>query len=516
MSADENVIARPLVARWVDRLTPDRTVTILLFLAIFFAACFTPAQNDTWWHLRAGEESWRLGAVQLRDTFSHTAYGTYWPNQEWLGEVVLYALYSAGGLPLMTAFAAVLITASWALVWAVTPGPVMRRAPLCAVALMSCAREWSLRPKLFTLFFVAVTIFLIASEGADGSAGHFARRRYYLLPPLFALWANLHGGVMLGVVIVFASAAAASAAARRVWHPLAGVAIASALATSATPLGFSLWPEIVSSLGRIRQLGIQEWAPASLFDPLLAPFWVVGAALVVLAVAARVWRAEEPAALLAWPALALIPLAIRAGRNAPPALMLAVPAIAMLVEGRIPFQARPTRVRPLLNALFVAGAAAVVFATVFGAWRRKDARLGWEPLSAAAARAVSSCPERLYNRYDEGGFLIWFAPQQKVFIDGRQDPYPPSLLFEQKQVERTGNYTALFQAHSIRCAFVPTGTIVAARLQHDGWVTRYADRQWRVLVEPSGTFESIERDRRDALDQADLAADRLANSPDDK
>jgi hypothetical protein len=321
---------------------------------------------------------------------------------------------------------------------------------------------------------------------------------------------------MLGVVIVFASAAAALAAARRVWHPLAGVAIASALATSATPLGFSLWPEIVSSLGRIRQLGIQEWAPASLFDPLLAPFWVVGAALVVLAVAARVWRAEEPAALLAWPALALIPLAIRAGRNAPPALMLAVPAIAMLVEGRIPFQARPTRVRPLLNALFVAGAAAVVFATVFGAWRRKDARLGWEPLSAAAARAVSSCPERLYNRYDEGGFLIWFAPQQKVFIDGRQDPYPPSLLFEQKQVERTGNYTALFQAHSIRCAFVPTGTIVAARLQHDGWVTRYADRQWRVLVEPSGTFESIERDRRDALDQADLAADRLANSPDDK
>jgi hypothetical protein len=477
MSADETVIAKPLAAGWADRLTPDRTVTILLFLAIFFAACFTPAQNDTWWHLRAGEETWRLGAVQLRDTFSHTAYGTYWPNQEWLGEVVFYALYSAGGLPLMTAFAAVLITASWVLVWAVTPGPVMRRAPLCAVALMSCAREWSLRPKLFTLFLVAVTIFLIA------------RRRHFWLPPLFALWANLHGGVLLGVVILFAAAAAASVAERRVRHPLVGVAFASTLATCATPLGLSLWPEIVSSLGRIRQLGIQEWAPASLFDPLLAPFWVLSAALVVLGIVARVWRAEEPAALVAWPALALIPLAIRAGRNAPPALMLAVPAIAMLAAGRIPFHARTTRVRPRLNALFVAGAVAVVFAVVFGAWRRKDARLGWEPLSAAAARAVSSCPERLYNRYDEGGFLIWFAPKQRVFIDGRQDPYPPSLLFEQKRVERSGDYAALFHAHSIRCAFVPTGTVVAARLQHDGWVTRYADAQWRVLVAPPAARE---------------------------
>jgi hypothetical protein len=180
----------------------------------------------------------------------------------------------------------------------------------------------------------------------------------------------------------------------------------------------------------------------------------------------------------------LIPLAIRAGRNAPPALMLAVPAIAMLAEGRLPRPTRSTRARPLLNALCVAGATVVACAVVVGAWSRRDARLGWDPLSTAAARAVSSCPERLYNRYDEGGFLIWFAPGQKVFLDGRQDPYPPSLLIEQKQVERTGNYAALFREHSIRCAFVPTGTIVAARLQHDGWVTSYADSQWRVLVAP--------------------------------
>src|SRR3954470_1969403 len=104
-------------------LTFDRTATGLLFIAIAFAACFTPAQNDTWWHLRAGQETWLAGAVQLRDNFSYTAAGAYCPNQDWLGEVVLYALYRAGGLPLMTAFAAALLSAAWALVWRITPGP---------------------------------------------------------------------------------------------------------------------------------------------------------------------------------------------------------------------------------------------------------------------------------------------------------------------------------------------------------------------------------------------------------
>jgi hypothetical protein len=453
--------------------TVEAFATALLFLAIAAIACLTPAQNDTWWHLRAGEQTWQMGAVQLRDTFSHTAYGAYWPNQEWLGEVVMYALYRAGGLPLMTASAASLIVISWAFIWRATPGAATRRATLCAVAFMCCTREWSLRPKLFTLFFVAVTIFLIA------------RRRQVWLPPLFALWANLHGGVLLGVVIVFAAAAAASIEKRRLWNPLTRAALVSTAMTAATPLGWSLWPEVVSSLGRIRQLGIQEWVPPGILDPAFAPFWLLSAALIALGISTRAWRAESPSARIVWPALALIPLAVRAGRNAPPALMLAVPAIGMLIDER--FGVRPRRSAPprsTLNAVLLAGAGAAAIVFVVNAWRREDARLGWQPISAAAAAAVSSCPGHLYNRYDEGGFLIWFARNQKVFIDGRQDPYPPSLLLEQKQVEQTGDYAALFRAHSIRCAFVPTGTVVAARLQRDGWITRYADARWRVLAEP--------------------------------
>jgi hypothetical protein len=94
-----------------------------------------------------------------------------------------------------------------------------------------------------------------------------------------------------------------------------------------------------------------------------------------------------------------------------------------------------------------------------------------------------------------------------VFIDGRQDPFPPSLLIEQKQVERSGHYEALFHAHAIRCAFVPNGTTVATRLQHDGWITRYADAQWTVLAAPD--LSRRDKDTRNPAEAGShIAADR--------
>lgn len=455
-----------------DPLTLDQLFTILLFIVIAFAACFTPAQNDTWWHLRAGAETWRAGRVQLVDTFSHTAYGAYWPNQEWLGEVVLYGLYKIGGLPVMTAFAAALATASWVLIWRVTPGRDASRIALCATALMICTREWSLRPKIFTLFFVALTVFLVA------------RRRHIWLPLLFLLWANLHGGVMLGVVIVGASAIAAAATEKRLVGPLVWTAAACLIATIATPLGLSLWGEIARSLVRIRQYGIQEWAPTPLFDPLFLPFWIVSSALVALTIALRPWRVLGSTVLLA-PALALLPLAVRANRNVAPALMVAVPALAALLDRRFPRRRQaPRRLHPAFSGAAICAVLIIALSGVAYAWTGGLARLGWHPIPAAAADAVSSCPERLYNRYDEGGFLIWFAPRQKVFLDGRQDPYPPELVLEQKRVEASGDYVDLFDRYSIRCAFLPREARVTASLERAGWLKRYGDQTWIVLVRP--------------------------------
>ena len=61
-----------------------------------------------------------------------------------------------------------------------------------------------------------------------------------------------------------------------------------------------------------------------------------------------------------------------------------------------------------------------------GLGRRRHPRLGWRPLRRGALAARAPAPARSYNRYDDGGFLIWFAPDAGVH---RQPPGPlPAAL----------------------------------------------------------------------------------------
>src|SRR5262249_41659468 len=62
----------------VKACTYDRLLGTLLLLTILVASALAPMQNDTWWHLRAGQDIWSAHRVALSDSYSHTAYGSFW------------------------------------------------------------------------------------------------------------------------------------------------------------------------------------------------------------------------------------------------------------------------------------------------------------------------------------------------------------------------------------------------------------------------------------------------------
>lgn len=451
--------------------TFDRLLTTLVFLAIAVACALTPMQTDTWWQLRAGRDMWDSRSVMLTDVYSHTAYGTFWPNHEWLAEAVFYGLWRIGGLPMLTLFAAALILGGWLISWNLAKGPVRERFLWVGLALMPSSLWWEPRPHAFSLLFIPATVALLA------------RRRLWWLPLVFLVWANCHGGVLLGFVLLGAGLTVQTLLAPGTWRQAVLVLLACIVAVTATPLGLSFWSEIPKSLARIQLYPLDEWIPPRLLDIRVLPFWIIVGAFSYGLVRNRhrLRRLAPDEATVYACALALLPMALSAIRSVGPFLMLAAPALTSLI--RIRRESDRVQVeRPLLNAAVMTTAALTIVVAVAWAYTNRIARLRWAPVPQGALAALRQCPDNLYNRYDEGGYLLWFAPDRRVFMDGRQDPFPPALVLEHIEME-TGSrdFREVFSRHNIHCAYLPTESPTAAQLVTAGWTTLYRDASWVVL-----------------------------------
>jgi hypothetical protein len=453
--------------------TFDRLLLTLFCLAIAVACGLTRMQTDTWWQLRAGMDMWASRRVLLTDTYSHTAFGSPWPNHEWLSEVIFYGLYRLGGFPLLTLTAAALILGGWLISWTRAQGPARWRFTWMLSALLPASLWWEPRPHAFSLLFIPATVWLLA------------RGRWAWLVPVFFVWANCHGGVLLGFVLLGAGLGTQAVLNPGKRWPALLALCGCVLAVTATPLGTSFWTEIPESLARIRLYPLDEWQRPKLLDLRVLPFWLLAVAFCYGLLRKRATLRQTPAEIATVYACAavLLPMALSAIRSVGPFLMIATPALTALFPSTTrSASASTTRERPMLNlAVAVIAIVAVAF-TIAHAYRNRIPRLHWTPVPAGVIAAFPQCPDNIYNRYDEGGSLLWFVPNRRVFMDGRQDPFPPELVLEHIGME-TGrlDFREVFARHDIHCAYLPSYSPTAQRLLQAGWQPLYRDADWLLL-----------------------------------
>jgi hypothetical protein len=448
-----------------------------LFVGLAVLASRSPVQNDTWWHLRYGEQMALQGGFADTDTFSFTAAGRPFPNHEWLGERVLYEAFRLGGLPAVTGMCGLLIAVSWWLIWRLMRGPLADRLLTFSVALASATTIWSIRPQVFTTASMSVTAALLC------------RGILWPIPLVFLLWANLHGGAVIGLVLIAVAAVTEGTTGRRQLPARHIILLVLCLAaTWVTPLGIHYLPEISKSIMRSRENGLIEWRPPDLSLTFL-PFWCGAIGFLVAFV--RRWRHLRTAAarFLVSSAGLLLISAMRAMRNIPLFAMLAAPAFSRLLVAESSEDenaAAPHSLRHVGAFEAALGAILILLGTsiVLYGWSTAQSAMGWTPMSESAAAAINVCRPPIYNRYGDGGVLIWFARGQKVFLDSRQDPFPVALVQAASAVESGGDYHALFAEWHINCAVLPPASPTVRRLVADGWTTRFADSQWIVVERP--------------------------------
>ncbi len=153
----------------------------------------TQADPDLWGHVRYGLDILDQRALPRTDPYSYLTIRT-WINHEWLAEVLMGGVWRLGGAEglvwLKLGVVAGTMTALLAAL-RLQGSSIMMRPWLAIIAMVLLMRNFiTIRPQMFTaLSFSALILVLVSVE----SGKHFA---IYALPPLFATWVNLHGGVL--------------------------------------------------------------------------------------------------------------------------------------------------------------------------------------------------------------------------------------------------------------------------------------------------------------------------------
>lgn len=99
---------------------------------------------------------------------------------------------------------------------------------------------------------------------------------------------------------------------------------------------------------------------------------------------------------------------------------------------------------------------------------------------------MANPPERLFNELNWGGALIRVgAPHVKVFIDQRNDCYPPEVL---RDFRRAGlsfeDAQQVFAQYGVQAGALRPKSALAEGLRGLGWRVEYEDRQAVLLMRP--------------------------------
>ncbi len=412
-------------------------------IAAGFVCTRTVVDPDLWGHLRFGLDWLHTRTWPGRDPYSFTQ-GVPWVNHEWLSETVFAAAYRAGGAAGMVIAKAAILLATFA----VLRGSALRtdepyRSRLFAAGVLGVVSASStVRPQLWTLLGLALLFAALERSAVSateprrgGRSGLPGPRALYSLPLLFAVWANLHGGWIVGAGAA-ALWLAGRALDRRDLRPIVpGIVALGAglLATAANPYGAGLWTFLATTVRVTRN--IVEWRPLWEQDDVwfYVGVWLIVALGVVTVTLVKRWNRITWAALLPVMCLGVMSLLVTRllalfGLLAPLLFANAWRAPPGAAGSELSDTARASG---SVVAIEVAVLGAIFAGTLLSASRCLPLDGWWTPdVAAAGAFESPTVRGRLLLPFNWGEYAIFhWGPRLRVSIDGRRETvYAPSWI----------------------------------------------------------------------------------------
>ncbi len=466
-------------------------VFVFIFVALLLViAIGSRADADLWGHIRFGEDILASHQIASRDPYSFTS-DQAWTNHEWLAEVLMAFAYERGGVAGL-----LLLSVGAGLASLLIAGRFLSRAgvgdPVVVVLLLLlwCGLWYQLaviRPQLFsTVLFVVLLTVLWNAEHRDP-------RRLLAVVPLFAVWANLHGGwiVGLGVVGLWAVSAAVT---RRVPLRWCGAAIMGALCGSlATPYGWRLWEFLWNTVG-LGRADIEDWQPI-FKSPDHVVLWLAALAIAV----AGWWRRRAVPLHRVLPVLALAAMSLKVVRLDTSFVIVSVmvmgPLLAGLGPSRFPLSRRPSRGE--LMAVSVVGAFGLGVSMWFAGGTVRCLPIEAGRVYAPEAEAVLFAKRnhlggRMLTWFDYGEYAIWhLSPQLKVSYDGRRETVYSERVRDYHQRFYFGQDPGYARRIGADYVWLPRQLPVVKQLPREGWVPIFTGPRSVIFARTAGHYVAV-------------------------
>jgi hypothetical protein len=495
----------------------------VIFVALLGVLVFTPlsvrllGDAGIGWHIRTGQQIIATHAVPRTDPFSSTMAGKPWFAWEWLYDLLVGELESALRLNGVVWLTAVVIAATfaWLFRFLIARGVNVVLAVLLTLLAVSASMiHFLARPHVVSWLFSLAWFVILQSSERECFAGDRPTGRLWLLPALMLIWVNVHGGFLVGFVLlaVFFVGAVWTwfatreerieesllriAAEKRIWQ-LFWIGPASAAASLVNPYGLKLHAHVYSYLSnRFLMDHIDEFRSADFHQ--IAPRCFLLLVILTLAILAARRRELRVSGILV--VLFAVYSGIYAARNIPVSAILLVaivgPLMSSVHEGSTVMAIQNNKAVGFLRRMTAMEArsrwpiwsTAAVIATFFIAMN--GGRVGSTvlinahfdtkrmPVAAVDYLANHNLVSPILAPDTWGGYLIYrLYPKVQVVLDDRHDLYGEEFFKSYlKLVHVEPGWEDFLRKYPSRCVLVPRESALADRLSSvEKWKTVYSD-----------------------------------------
>jgi hypothetical protein len=333
-----------------------------------------------------------------------------------------------------------------------------------------------------------------------------------------ALWANLHGGFIMGIAVLALYAALAtiedfaSGTGLRRGLGLGALTLAAFVATMVTPYGLDTWSPVFHALHNpMTRIAVTDWQPLAFAlmrqwqaNHVGIIYFLCGIAMITAFVStfALVPRGGDLPLVAIAGVMSLA--AIVAVRNLPLAIIACALPVArhswlLIDRGRERIQALGSKAEPAPEQSATSPSIALAVAVLLTAYagllspRLRDDKP--YPAGAVAFMQKHDLHGNILGDFNWGEYLIWHtAPASRVFIDGRYDTVYPYSIIDQY----IGFYFNLSGAHSVLAAYPndlvlipPKSAAYALMAGQDEWKLIYRDPDSALFVRKTSAAATL-------------------------